>query len=153
MAAAEPRSGANVRMVRRRRLPLNRLDNAATRSKQRAYESDGEREMLADEHGVADGQRNAEKVCRARLIPQARLTVDLGAPTCCAPTKATASDRYFNGGGASRGRRRGSPWKPRISTSSSRSEGATTVLGRPPCAAEPKAPSAVPARPSCEFCM
>jgi hypothetical protein len=39
-------------------------------SKQRAYESDGERQMLADENGVADGQRNAKDVCRARLIPR-----------------------------------------------------------------------------------
>ena len=50
------------------------------------------------------------------------------------------------------GKRRGSPWKPRISISSSRSEGAVTVVGMPPWA-EPKVPSAVPAKPPAGFCM
>jgi hypothetical protein len=59
---------------------------------------------------------------------------------------------YFRGGAGTSGRRRGSPWKPRNSISSSSRDGVTTVLGMPPLAA-PKAPSAVPANPPWVFCM
>ena len=59
---------------------------------------------------------------------------------------------YFSGGAGTSGRRRGSPWKPRISTSSSSRDGPTIVLGMPPCA-EPNAPRAVPAKPFSGVCM
>src|ERR1700690_3435856 len=55
-------------------------------------------------------------------------------------------------GAGTSGTRRGSPWKPFISTSSSKSDGGITVLGMPPCA-ERNAPSAEPAKPPAEFCM
>jgi hypothetical protein len=56
------------------------------------------------------------------------------------------------GGSGKIGRRFGSPRAPRISTSSKRSEGATTAAGRPLCAL-PNAPSAVPAMPVTWLCM
>jgi hypothetical protein len=56
------------------------------------------------------------------------------------------------GGSGKTGRRFGSPRAPRTSTSSKRSEGATTAAGRPLCAL-PKAPSAVPAMPFTWLCI
>ena len=56
------------------------------------------------------------------------------------------------GGSGSRGRRLGSPRAPRTSTSSNRSEGATTAAGKPFCAV-PKAAREVPATPAVWFCM
>lgn len=67
-------------------------------------------------------------------------------------TEDAEPKRYFNGGAATSGKRRGSPWNPRTSISSSTNDGATTVLGIPPCA-DPNAPSAVPANPFEGFCM
>jgi len=64
-------------------------------------------------------------------------------------------EAYFNaviGGGATSGKRLGSPRAPRTSTSSKSSEGATIDAGNPFCA-EPKAPRAVPANPFIWLCI
>src|SRR6266704_3377892 len=63
--------------------------------------------------------------------------------------KVTKWTGYFDaviGAGGSSGSRLASPRSPRTSTSSKRSEGATTDAGKPTCA-DPKALRAVPAKP------
>src|ERR1700685_3972576 len=111
-------AGRKAREILRLRVPtcLRREEKASGRSAQ------------------DDGQAGAAKRCEwawrcQRTVP--------GIACDALRRKATATrkkDRYFSGGAGSSGMRLGSPWKPRISMSSSRSDGEVIVAGMPPLA-------------------